>query len=208
MPRVSQEHLEARRRQILDAARRCYLRNGFHATSMHDILREAGLSAGAVYRYFPGKDELTAAIAADSLARLREAFEWVLQTDPPPPIDQAFTQLGRTIQRMDAEYGLARIAIQVWSEAVRSPDLAQRLRDLVVGVRALVVQMVRIYQERGEIGQDVPAEKIGPVIAGIFPGFMLQHVLFGDVDAEMVGDAVRALVGGRLRGEGEEPLLA
>lgn len=200
MPRVSQEHLDARRGQIIDAARACFLRNGFHATSMQDILREAGLSAGAVYRYFPSKDELTAAIAADAIGRLREAFEALLEADPPPPVDVAFTQLGRTIQRMDTEYGLARLAIQVWGEAVRSPDLAQRLRDLVVGVRGLMVAMVRIYQGRGEISRDVPAEKIGPVIAGIFPGFMLQHVLLGDVDAEMIGDAVRALVGGRLLG--------
>jgi AcrR family transcriptional regulator len=204
MPRVSQEHLEARRQQIVDAARRCFLRNGFHATSMQDILREAGLSAGAVYRYFPSKDELTAAIVADANARLREAFESLVLSDPPPPIDQAFTRMGRTIQRMDEEYGLARLAIQVWGEAVRSPELAQRLRELVVVVRRLVVQMVRIYQARGEIGQDVPAEKVGPVIAGIFPGFMLQHVLFGDVDADTVGEAVRALVGGRLLDDGDD----
>ena len=54
MPKVSDAHRAARRRQILDAARRRFVRNGFHATSMQDIFAEAGLSAGAVYRYFPG----------------------------------------------------------------------------------------------------------------------------------------------------------
>jgi AcrR family transcriptional regulator len=38
---------------------------GFHATSMQDLLREANLSAGAVYRYFKSKDEIIAAIGED-----------------------------------------------------------------------------------------------------------------------------------------------
>jgi TetR/AcrR family transcriptional regulator, transcriptional repressor of aconitase len=86
MPRVSQEHLDARRRQIIDAARRCFVRNGFHATSMQDVLAEARLSAGAVYRYFPGKDDIIAAIADDALAEISQAVQRVLDTDPAPPL--------------------------------------------------------------------------------------------------------------------------
>ena len=75
MARVSQEHLDARRRQILDGAARCFARNGFHATSMQDVLKEVDLSAGAVYRYFSGKEELIGAIVAEVLGSIREAFE-------------------------------------------------------------------------------------------------------------------------------------
>ncbi len=49
MPRVTLEHTAARRIQILEAARVCFIRDGFHATSMQDIQRESGLSAGAIY---------------------------------------------------------------------------------------------------------------------------------------------------------------
>src|ERR1700685_4704206 len=69
-PRITQEHLDARRRQILDAARRRFIKNGFHATSMQDVLTEADLSAGAVYRYFRGKEDIIAAIADEALAEL------------------------------------------------------------------------------------------------------------------------------------------
>ncbi len=44
MPKVTQQHMDARREQILDAARRCFLRDGFHSTSMQDLFAEAGLS--------------------------------------------------------------------------------------------------------------------------------------------------------------------
>jgi len=58
MPKVSDEHLANRKQQILDAAANCFARNGFHRTSMQDIVRESGLSAGLIYRYFTGKDDL------------------------------------------------------------------------------------------------------------------------------------------------------
>jgi len=50
MPRVSEAHLAARRQQILDAAQIRFIRNGFHQTSMQDVIAEAGLSVGAVSR--------------------------------------------------------------------------------------------------------------------------------------------------------------
>ncbi len=53
MPRVSADHLEARRDEIVRAALRRFAENGFHATSVRDVISECGLSAGAVYSYFP-----------------------------------------------------------------------------------------------------------------------------------------------------------
>ena len=52
MPKVSEAHVEARKQQIMDAAKTCFSRQGFHQTSIQDICREAELSPGAVYRYF------------------------------------------------------------------------------------------------------------------------------------------------------------
>ena len=49
MPKVSQEHRDARRAQILRAAAACFERKGYQRTTMADIIRESGLSAGAIY---------------------------------------------------------------------------------------------------------------------------------------------------------------
>src|SRR4051794_11895849 len=67
MPKVSQEYRDARREQILAAAKRCFLRSGFHETSMQDLFAESGLSSGAVYRYFPSKEDMILAIAEENL---------------------------------------------------------------------------------------------------------------------------------------------
>src|SRR3989304_4862304 len=63
MPKVLPEYLELRRQQILDAAAACFVRRGFPRTTMQDICDEAGLSPGAVYRYFPSKEEIIEAMS-------------------------------------------------------------------------------------------------------------------------------------------------
>src|SRR5688572_7394624 len=83
MPRVTAAHLAARRQQILDAAQACFLRNGFHATSMQEVIREAGLSVGAVYRYFPSKNALVMALAEQVIGAVRETFDEALAEDLP-----------------------------------------------------------------------------------------------------------------------------
>src|SRR5207247_1825663 len=79
MPRVSRDYLDRRREEILAAALRCFAREGFHRTTMQDIVAESGLSPGALYRYFAAKEDLIAAIAARhhaaELALLRDAAE-------------------------------------------------------------------------------------------------------------------------------------
>src|ERR1700710_454706 len=72
MPRVSQAHLDARRQQIVDAARARFAGHGFARTSMADIVEESGLSNGAIYRYFTSKDEIVIAVceqASDALPK-------------------------------------------------------------------------------------------------------------------------------------------
>lgn len=58
MPKTSDAAKEARRTQILDAAVRCFARTGYYATTIEDVVRETGLSRGALYLYFPSKEAL------------------------------------------------------------------------------------------------------------------------------------------------------
>ena len=83
MPKVSPEHLEARRRHILDAALTCFDRAGFHGPSMQDIFDEVGLSTGAVYRYFSSKEEIIEALADQRHAKEAALVTEALRIDDP-----------------------------------------------------------------------------------------------------------------------------
>jgi AcrR family transcriptional regulator len=64
VPKVSQEHLEARREQILDGARRAFARHGYEGTTVALLEEEIGLSRGAIFNYFPDKWALFFELAA------------------------------------------------------------------------------------------------------------------------------------------------
>ena len=71
----------ARTRQILDAARVCFGRHGFHGASMARIAAQAQISVGHIYRYFESKEAVVAAIAEEDLD---EAVEVLAAVDGEP----------------------------------------------------------------------------------------------------------------------------
>ena len=64
---ATSEHATLRRRQILDAAEDCFRRHGFHNTSMAEIAKSFGMSAGHIYNYFDSKEAIIAAIVERDL---------------------------------------------------------------------------------------------------------------------------------------------
>ncbi|WP_437308784.1 TetR/AcrR family transcriptional regulator [Sorangium sp. So ce388] len=194
MARVSQDHLDARRQQILAAARRCFVRNGFHATSMQDVLSEAELSAGGVYRYFRSKDDIIAAIADDTLAEVQNAFDAAFDAEPPPPLEEALGRVFASLERLEATQDLAKLAVQVWGEAQRSPSLSARARDTFSSVQRMLVGLVAAYQASGLVTSDIPAEHMARVLSGLLFGFLVQHALLDGIDAASLRSGLRGLM--------------
>ncbi len=60
---------QRKRRQVVEAAARLFMAQGYGATSMDAVAREAGVSKATVYAYFPGKDALFAAIVGEACER-------------------------------------------------------------------------------------------------------------------------------------------
>ena len=72
MPKISEERRAERRDSIIQAARECFARKGLHTTTMDDIIRQSGLSAGAVYGYFTSKEQLIFAALTPAMAGLAQ----------------------------------------------------------------------------------------------------------------------------------------
>ncbi|MFB8046838.1 TetR/AcrR family transcriptional regulator [Streptomyces hydrogenans] len=198
MARVSQEHLDARRRQILDGAARCFARNGFHATSMQDVLAEAGLSAGAVYRYFRSKDELIQAIAEETFSSVRTAFVEAAASTPPPTPDVLVARVVTIVleERISGadRHAFARLIVQVWAETLRDETLAKALAQGFDAMRALWSELFDAYRASGVLTADVSSEVMARTLIAAVQGFIAQQALFGDVEIEVLGEGLRGLM--------------
>jgi AcrR family transcriptional regulator len=195
VPRVSDAHREQRRQQILDAARRRFARNGFHQTSMQDILAEAGLSAGALYRYFRSKEEIIAAIAEEALAQVTAPMGPLAAQQPAPPLDAVIERLLTNAEDVNfLPDGLAYIAPQVWAEALRNPRLRELVQTKFAEVRSAIAGIVRAEQTAGRIPADADPDDVAGFLFGSLLGYVLQRVLAGTVDPRSYSAALRALV--------------
>lgn len=180
MPKVSEEHLTERQDQILDAAVVCYAQNGFHATGMADIIRESGLSAGSVYRYYKSKDELIAAI----ITRLLTGLHARLQVSSAGAsthaelIDAALTAAQQTFSGQQLQY--ARLLPQVWTEALRNPGVARHVQQSYGVILNHLRERVTQMQAGGTLDADLDPVGVAHVTLAAVQGFMLQKLILGD----------------------------
>jgi AcrR family transcriptional regulator len=113
----------AKRRQILDGARRTFLAQGFDAASMNEIARTAGVSKGTLYVYFKSKEELFEAIVE---AQSRQQGEQIFAFDSAADIESELKRLGREFSRFMLRPGGVSELRTVIAIADRMPELGAK----------------------------------------------------------------------------------
>jgi AcrR family transcriptional regulator len=192
MPRITEQQRQVRRHQILDAARRLFTVNGFHATSMDDIIAAAGMSSGGVYRYFPGKDAIVTAIAQDVVGALTATVSDLLDEDPVPQLADALCRLVVNVDATADESG--RLVMLVWVEAQRDPAIARLAASSARTLRSAVLELVRHAHAAGQLPQYADLEALGQVVFSLLQGYLVQKRVIGDVDPARYTDAINALL--------------
>ena len=194
MPKISEAKRETRRQQILDAALRCFSRDGFHNTTTADIVRESGVSQGTLYLYFANKDDIVVALADDR--HQGEALVNALAEREQDPIrgllalidlhGEGLTDPRRTEMR--------RVGVQGWGEALRNP----RIRDSVIEglslVREAIVHLVERAQRTGQIRLDVQPDAVARTLIATFQGIVLQVAWNEAIDLSGCGQVMRGLI--------------
>jgi AcrR family transcriptional regulator len=202
MPKVTEEHRATRRLEILAAACRCFARDGFHATSIADIISESGLSAGAVYLYFKGKQELIAAVVEMTLSTADELFAELLADDAVPSAEQTVAFMLEAVMEHAVNnpvFGvdMSRVALHAWAEALRDPEIAERIEHKLRRLREHYEEVARRWQTAGLIDADADPENVGSVLLGIVHAFALQRLLIPGTDPAQYLAGVRGLLAAR-----------
>jgi AcrR family transcriptional regulator len=192
VPRVSADHLTARREQILAAARTCFLRNGLHNTSMQDLIREADLSVGAVYRYFKSKTDIINAIAEGVAGVLATRMHEVVARDL-----SLVESMSLVLDALDEQLGPDgnfRLALQIWAEATIDPAIGAIVRLRYEGMRSALKELAGNAARHGELAADADVDAAAAVLFGMMPGYALQRLLVGNPDKETYLRGIRALL--------------
>ncbi len=192
MSRTPDAYIEARIEEIRDAAFRVFVRKGIEPARMQDIAAEAGLSAGALYRYFDSKEDLTRRVFESLEQENRELFEGArAATDSPL---EAILATGRAAWACFAGDDAGdRLILHLDSTlaGARDPDghgaeLAAHTTDLIDRLE----ELVRQAQAAGELDSDLDARALAVSLLAIHQGLGVLLVGLAATGADLDTDAV------------------
>ena len=156
MPKVTEQHKEARREQILAGAQRAFARHGYEGATVARLEEETGLSRGAIFNYFENKEALFVELVRRSSDRFVEIW-----------LDQGYRALLEAVTQEDPEW----LSVQV--EAARRVRTDERFREQISRLEDDAVQRRELrharLQEvtRGDVPIQVIAQFLGMLANGV-----------------------------------------
>lgn len=190
MPKLSDEQQEERRARILDAAERCFARNGFHRTTMQDICKEAGISPGALYIWFASKEALIAGISARNRDEVLTSFSALAHSED---FAAGMAQVLETcILNQPREKSV--LCLEIGAEATRNPAVAETLARFDESVCAALTDLLDKAEREGRIKPIMPTKDLAQAMHVIADGLFWRRALQPDFDAQSAGRALLAIM--------------
>lgn len=185
MPRKKNEALHTiRQQQILDAAKSCFVRHGFHATSMRQILDAAGISAGGAYNYFASKDDIILGLVAEERAEIEGLAERLQkQKNPLLGIAQlvhdaiAYTTGDKAI-----------LATEIYAESLRNPAVGEMEKANMEIMKEALLKAVATGLKEGVIASGHGGSGIVEWLLALIEGYIGRVARYPKLDS---GSAAR-----------------
>lgn len=201
MPKLNAATQAARRAHILDAAERCFARAGFHRTSMQDICREAGVSAGALYVYFASKEGLIAGIAERDRSKLAGEFAKLAST---PDLATALAKLGEHYAVEEPKHKRL-MCVEIGIESTRNEAVGAIHRSVDDFVRQSFEQLFERAVAEGRIQPSLSPKALAEIILVIGDGMFWRRAIDPNFNPKSVIPAITAIVAGLLNSAEPDP---
>ncbi|MCJ2012790.1 TetR/AcrR family transcriptional regulator [Methylobacterium sp. J-076] len=155
-----------RRERILDAAEACFVRNGFHRTTMSDLAREASMSQGNFYRYFASKEDIVLAMAERDRARgAALVAEMEREGDRRASLNSILERFFTDITREAAV-----LRLDLWAETTRNPAIATLVDRSEAEAREWLCRMFAALAASPACEPASMFEAVNPLMKGIVVG--------------------------------------
>lgn len=201
MPKLKPEELETRRNEIIDAARACFLRSGFHKTTTDEICREANITPGGLYHYFGSKEELISAVIDRSAETAVERMKNLIADSM--NAESAFRQVGgiffQTMQ--DGEIDNAtRLELEIWVEGLKNPKLFEKSQKAwAMRMKWLEALVARGIDEGIYDAEVVEPRAMASLLIAIWMGMRMGRLMGSEFDISGALRSYTMMHAGRLQ---------
>lgn len=158
---------EVRRREILEASAACFVRRGFHQTTMNEICAEADISPGGLYRYFESKEEIVVAIAE---ADRSDTHRLLGIMDGSDDVVEGLIAVFRLMIPAVADPDYGRLGLEVTAEAARNPKVGVLFTRNQVEVRNRLAVALGKGQSMGQVDRNLDPSAAAEVLLSIIDG--------------------------------------
>lgn len=190
MPKLDEDTQRARREQIIEAAQRCFARDGFHNTTMQVICREAGISPGALYLYFKSKEELIEGICESEKGRLAQDLATL---DNAPDFIAALGKLAETYC-LEEPIDKVRMQVEINAEALRNPAVGRVVGEIDRFILESFERLLTDAQAKGRINPIADAGTVAQVLSMVGDGLFLRRALNPDFDGRSCMPVILSLI--------------
>lgn len=167
MPRVSQDHMDARRLEILSGARRCFAEHGFEGATVRRLEEATGLSRGAIFHHFDDKDALFLALAHEDAEAMAATVA-----------EQGLVQVMREILADPGEFSWLGTRLEIARRIRTDPAFRERWTDRQAEVDAALQARLREQKNAGRMRTDVPDEVLRTYLDLVLDG-LINHLATG-----------------------------
>ena len=162
MPKISDERRTERREQILEGARRCFAEHGYEGATVVRLEREIGLSRGAIFNYFPSKEELFIELAVRDNARMSEVW-----------ISDGLAAVVRAVVELDPAW--LSVYLELFRRVRNDPAFRARIEERLKEVAPANRARIEEAQRNGEFRNDITAKELGTFVNLVLNGLALQR---------------------------------
>ena len=162
MPKISDERKTERREQILEGARRCFAEHGYEGATVVRLEREIGLSRGAIFNYFPSKEELFIELAVRDNARMSEVW-----------ISDGLAAVVRAVVELDPAW--LSVYLELFRRVRNDPAFRARIEERQKEVAPANRARIEEAQRNGEFRDDISAKELGTFVNLVLNGLALQR---------------------------------
>lgn len=187
---------------ILDAAARVFARRGFGQATVADIADEAGISMGALYHHFAGKEELFKAIAMRHIRDEEASYAGLL---PAPSLRETIEHfVDYSIDHCQQETEFAGLFMECWAQAAREPWAREAVATFSRRAGGLFRETLRIGQEAGVVRRDIDLDTSATALLSVMQGVgMLCTVDIEGMEAARLRKTLADLIDRYLKTEEE-----